>query len=83
MLNMHCPRKIRGTALRAGVSVTAIISALTLTQASPAAARGSGYYGYGYTYGYPAPRHKAARKEHKEPERASKEPFGDIPKGPL
>lgn len=83
MLNTQGPRTIRGAALRAGVSIIAIASALTLMQASPAAARVY-YDGYGYVNGYPPyAKHKTVHAQHKEPERASKEPFGDIPKGPL
>jgi len=69
-----------------GVSVVAVTAALALSAtASPAAAAYwyGGYGGYGSYGGWH--RHKSAHKSHepKVADRVSKEPFGDIPKGPL
>ena len=64
-----------------GMSAVAVTACLALTAtASPAAAA----YWYGGWYGGPH-RHSSAHKSHepKATDRVSKEPFGDIPKGPL
>ena len=69
-----------------GVSAVAVTAALALSAtASPAAAAYwyGGYGGYGSYGGWHG--HKSAHKSHepKVADRVSKEPFGDIPKGPL
>jgi hypothetical protein len=77
-------RPQNGTAPFGSLCGYGLATALTLALSSlPAAARTFGYGYYGSSFGYPAAHHKAAHKEHKETDHASKEPFGDAPKGPV
>ncbi len=62
------------------VMATALIPALG---SEPAAARSRYYYFSPYDYPPHGFVHKARRKETEKGERVSKEPFGDMPKGPL
>ena len=66
---------------------TALGTALVVAFGSPpASAQYYRYYGYGYGYWHPArhrPTHQADKKAAKELAKEAKDPFGDIPKGPL
>jgi L,D-transpeptidase catalytic domain len=66
-----------------GVSAVAVTAALALSATAPPAAAAYWYGGYGSYGGWH--RHKSAHRPHepKAADRVSKEPFGDIPKGPL
>lgn len=89
---LSIPDRQRGAASYAGngfggVCTLALCAALTVALgASPAAAQYHGYYrGYdGLGYGFwHRPRHRVVKHPGTEAAKTSKEPFGDIPKGPL
>jgi lipoprotein-anchoring transpeptidase ErfK/SrfK len=75
--------------IKNGCGLGLAVIAISALGAAPAAAQfyASGYYGPRYfAFGYHAARyhHKGERKpDREETERVGKEPFGDIPKGPL
>ncbi len=61
----------------------ALCTALSVTLgAAPASAQYYGYYGSSYGFWH-RPKHRAVKHPSKEVARVSKDPFGDIPKGPL
>jgi len=65
------------------VCAPGLLTALTLTLGT-APASAQYYYGYGYGYGYRAlhkPKHRVVKQPSKD--EVSKNPFGDVPKGPL
>jgi L,D-transpeptidase catalytic domain len=85
----RCPARHRGrsrlTRLSTPARIATLTAALVLTglSAGPAAAQYYYRYGYGGMYGHPArhrPSKQAAKVLNKE---AAKDPFRDIPKGPL
>jgi hypothetical protein len=89
---LSIPDRQRGAPALAGIGlggVCALVVCTALTAALGAAPASAHYYGYyrgyyGFGYGsWHRPRHRAVQHPGAEAAKVNKEPFGDIPKGPL